>query len=50
MNLANERLKTVFSYSDYDFGSVTDARGLSTILIVCTQAWIHYIHIAKYLY
>ena len=35
MNLANERLKTVFSYSDYDFGSVTDARGLSTILIVC---------------
>ena len=39
MNLANERLKTIFSHSAYYFESQTDARvSFSAILIVCTEA------------
>ena len=49
MNLATDRLKTIFSYSDYDFGSLTDARGFSAIMIVCMHECIMY-NYSKYLH
>ena len=49
MNLATERLKTIFAHSAYYFESLTDARGVSfpTILLVCMHiatVFLHFLH------